>query len=227
MKNGSFPWNLIFFLPFFSPPLFPPKTKIAQKSITFHLEVLPGSLMDVRVQLSWSAGGWMVFIVILSNLKNYSSYFLSLPFHCTAFPPLEERTAEFLLQTSENSGALTHCSCSPAHMVTCDHEGLGVEPQLLSSYWNPLHVMVKICWCVTAWELEIHTNLAGSLLSSCIQSLLTSVCKLFHSLQTMSKKLKFSGPCHHSSGSHILINFLSHSASPESSVSKDWASSKS
>lgn len=59
--------------------------------------MLPGSVMDVRVQLSWSAGGWVVFVVILSNLKNYNSSFLSLPFYCTAFLPLEERAAEVLL----------------------------------------------------------------------------------------------------------------------------------
>lgn len=75
----------------------PPPNKIAQKSVNFHLEILPGGLRDVRVQLSWSAGGWMVSVVILYNLEKLRYFFFLLYlFIALFFPSPEDSTAEAL-----------------------------------------------------------------------------------------------------------------------------------
>lgn len=79
-------------------PLPPPKKKFAQKPINFDLEMLPGSPMDARVQLSWSAGGWMVSLVVLFHLEKIRRgvHHLHLFIHLF-LPPLEESAAETLL----------------------------------------------------------------------------------------------------------------------------------
>lgn len=180
-------WQLSMEFTFLSSP--PPPNKIAQKSVNFHLEILPGGLRDVRVQLSWSAGGWMVSVVILYNLEKLRLCFIlfffpSLPFHCSVFP--------FSWRQYSRGSAVDFWKLSHGFNTVFPRPYGHLRPGKIRRGVRAVRKLVEatpcqrkdlpMCGCPRAGD----TELAGCLLSSCIRGSPTSIHKLSHSLQTTS-----------------------------------------